>query len=186
MTGAGASELWMVQSVSFTRDWVWDVKNYSQHPAFGAPYGATNLTVNKLTAPGVAFQRGLGHTTRERRDIEAWIGDEGRALVSAPHEEDDPLREGDRRALLCAEALLRAFKPRCITVQLLAINEGRDRDKVEGWVEKLTASIRGDAYLAESTALVRGWTEASGSDLAPSIVRAMTGVRGWAPTTDAG
>ncbi len=184
--GGGAADFWMLQGVSRYRAWTWDVKHFSQHPEYGARYGATSLTMNRLFPPGRKptggqivdrdVERGLGHTPGERRRIADFIDG---ALVRksyVPPSTRAPVipREaplGDAQVLTLVPHILKEFKPKCITAQILALDDAhadfgfwdyntdfreylrhiRTTDELIGniWNE-----IRSDPYLRDTTALV--------------------------------
>lgn len=137
-TGAPASDFWMLQGASYYRAWAWDVKHFSEHPDYGARYGATSLTMTKLFGNGnrrsppelydINVEPGLGHGARDRARIEEWIAD---VLASRAYElpstkrpaVDRPFPLGDCQSIVLAERILRDFKPKMITVQVLALDD---------------------------------------------------------------
>ena len=185
-TGAGASDFWMLQPASYYRAWTWDVKHYSQHPHYGVRYGATSLTANKVFRPaseGTAreivdrsLERALGHTAFERRVIEDFLADvRARKLYEIPRTKrpvlDGEIQVGDCRSIRIAGRILKAFKPRIITVQVLGLAEacadfghppdetGYERylshlETTDELLGELWAEIQADPYFRATTALV--------------------------------
>jgi hypothetical protein len=174
-TGSRASDFWVLQGVSFYRGFTFDVKNFSRHPAYGMGAGATSLTMNKLFREedrktprelvGRFLEEGLGHTARERRDIEGWLADvlERRSyLAPAASSVELEVQRGDVQALTLAPQILRAFKPKLLTVQVLGLDEAhegvpgyfRHLKVTDELIGNLWAEVQADPYLRETTALL--------------------------------
>jgi hypothetical protein len=137
-TGSPASDFWMLQGASYYRAWAWDVKHFSRHPDYGIRYGATSLTMSKLFGNGARrsprelfdlnVEAELGHGARERARIEEWLDD---VLASRAYELpstrkpicDRPFPIGDYQSILLAGKILRDFKPKMLTVQVLALDD---------------------------------------------------------------
>ena len=158
-TGARASELWTIHDRVLVGDCVCDVKNYSSHPDYGIRFGATNLDASA----GWEVEKGLGHTSGERRAIESFA--EGLTPSSD--------------AMSVALDVVRRFEPRCVTV--FGVGRGRALD---AWL-----AIEVDSGLRERTSLVvhdgrsvevfgpdiHGTAAVRRRELAPMVVAWMTG-----------
>jgi hypothetical protein len=184
-TGGAPLDFWMLQSASLYRGWAWDVKHFSAHPDYGAAFGATNLTANKVLTPGKASPRDivarhlepeLGHSARERSRLEEWLADvRSKRVGEIPSTKesviDRPLQVGDCQSILMAGEILRAFKPKMITIQLLALDEAhaehhfsdcdtgfeayrRHLRTTDELIGRLWADIQADPYFRGTTALL--------------------------------
>lgn len=184
-TGAPASDFWMLQGVSFYRGWTWDVKHYSQHPDYGPRYGATSFTADKMLRFDDAasprelverhVERRLGHSARERVALEEFLADarsRGRDLPATRRPcPGRGVLSGDCQSLWLAGQVLRVFKPRIVTVQVLGLDEahaelgpgddetGFDRyidhvERTDELIGELWSQIRADPYFRATTALV--------------------------------
>jgi hypothetical protein len=182
-TAGRASEFWMLQGVSYYRAWTWDVKHFSRHPDYGIRYGATSLTMNKLfqrenrSSPREIVDRnvevGLGHTAKERKDLVEWVGDalSGGAFELPSTVCDREVPRGDAQALLLAGKILKDFRPKIITVQVLGLDEAhaelgvrsrgtgysryvRHLKTIDELIGNLWAEIRKDPYLRDKTSLL--------------------------------
>lgn len=137
-TGCGPLDSWILQSQSYFGGWSWDVKNYSQHPSFGAGFGATNLTMNNLflgatPLPTNTFvqrfaSRSVGFDRLDQDRIAAWYRDllERRGYI--PRETrmvvlDRPTQIGDAMALTLAPQILKTFRPKCLTIQIVGLED---------------------------------------------------------------
>ncbi len=182
-TGESASKYWMLQSASYHGACCWDVKNYSQHSDYGARYGATSFTMNKLfpligrrSAEEIVelnVERALGHSREERRELVSFVGDviaDGAGRMEPPGGfEHLDTSVADCRSLELTSRILSRFRPRCATLQLLDLAGG------ERHIERLWSRIQADPSLQDSTALVIRpssdvWTIALGPDFAPGQV----------------
>ena len=172
-----ATDYWMMQGVSYSRAWTWDVKHFSSHPEYGAGYGATSLTMNKLFHPEnehspaemmeLQIEKGLGHSPAERKQVEEWIADVRASKSYELPSTKEPVIErelqiGDATSLHLAGQVLKAFKPRVLTIQVLAMDDAhadyerqikhiRTTDELIG---KLWADIQADDYFRENTSLI--------------------------------
>ncbi len=185
-SGGKATDFWTLQAASRYRAWAWDVKNFSQHPEYGVGYGSTNLTMNRIFPPvqgltgerivDLHVERGLGHTARERRQVVDFLDGAvaGKMQVPPSTREPVPDREaprGDAEALTLVPRILREFKPKSITVQILALDDAHAGfgfwDHRTGYAEylrhirttdeligNLWSAIRSDPCLRDRTALV--------------------------------
>jgi hypothetical protein len=185
-TGGKGTDFWMLQSLSYYRAWTWDCKHFSKHPEYGLPYGATSLTMNKIFYPenphspresvDFTIERGLGHTEAVRNQIAEFIADVRARKTHVPPATRTPLidRElqyGDAQALTLAPQILKAFKPKMITVQILAMDDAhadfgfwdyntdyweyvKHVKATDELIGKLWAEIQADPYLRETTSLV--------------------------------
>ncbi|HXV60373.1 MAG TPA: hypothetical protein VEK15_06750 [Vicinamibacteria bacterium] len=185
-TGGKASEFWILQGASYYRAWTWDVKNFSKHPDYGVRYGATNLTMNRFfdpakklsTPPSVDlhFEKGLGHSKKELGQITEWLAEVKASKRYEPPSTRRPLIDrlhpiGDCQAIQLAGEILRAFKPRIITVQVLALDDAHselgDRahdthfeeyinhiETTDELIGNLWREIQDDPYLRGTTSLV--------------------------------
>lgn len=185
-TGAKASDFWVLQGASYYRGWTFDVKHFSRHADYGIGVGATSLTMNKLfyeenaASPRDLFdlliEKGLGHTPKERKDIEEWIADVMARRSYIPPSTREPLidRElqfGDAQVLHMVPQILKAFKPKIVTVQVLALDDahadfGYWDYNTDYWeyikhvkatdelIGKMWAEVQADPYLRDTTALI--------------------------------
>jgi hypothetical protein len=185
-TGGKASDFWMLQGASYYRAWTWDVKHFSRHPEYGIGFGATSLTMNKIFYPenqrspreivDTNVEMGLGHTASERKRIEDWIADvlKARAYEFPSTREpviDRQLQIGDCQALHLAGRILKDFKPKMITVQVLALDDAhadfgfwdyntdyweyiKHIKTTDELIGNLWAGIQADPYLRETTSLL--------------------------------
>jgi hypothetical protein len=185
-TGAKASDFWMLQGASYYRGWTFDVKHFSRHPDYGVSCGATSLTMNKMfyeenrATPAEMFdlliEKGLGHTAQERRDIEEWLADVMARRTYIPPSTREPLIDrqlqyGDAQCLVMAPQILKAFKPRILTLQILALDDahadfGYWDYNTDYWeyikhvkatdelIGNLWAEVQADPYLRKTTALL--------------------------------
>jgi hypothetical protein len=186
LAGGKGTDYWMLQGSSYYRSWVFDRKHWSAHPEYGIGYGAASITMNKLfydeqrRSPAelvsANIEEGLGFTPRERSDVEAWIADVLSRRAYLPASTKTPLidREvplGDGQCFELAKLILKEFKPRLITLQILALDDAHadagfwdyDTD-FEQYLQHLSATdelignlwefIQKDPYLRETTALL--------------------------------
>ena len=185
-TGAKASDFWVLQGASYYRGWTFDVKHFSRHADYGIGVGATSLTMNKLfyeenaANPRDLFdlliEKGLGHTPKERKDIMEWIADVMARRSYIPPSTREPLidRElqyGDAQALHMVPQILKVFKPKIVTVQVLALDDahadfGYWDYNTDYWeyikhvkatdelIGKMWAEVQADPYLRDTTALI--------------------------------
>ena len=133
-----ATDYWMMQGVSYSCAWTWDVKHFSGHPEYGVRFGAMGLTMNKLFFPGkerspaemtdLHIEQGLGHSPAELKQVEEWIAD----VIASKRYELPSTREpvierelqiGDAMSLHLAGQVLKEFKPRVLTIQVLAMDD---------------------------------------------------------------
>lgn len=136
-TGANATDFFLLQGVSYYRAWAFDVKHYSQHPSYGIRYGATSLTMNKIFRAqrdktpreivDLNVEPGLGASTRERKALEELIDDVSARSAHLPRSTRQPLIErpvqyGDAQVLTLAPQILKAFKPKIITLQICGLD----------------------------------------------------------------
>ena len=140
--GGSPNDYWMLQGVSYYRSWVYDRKHWSAHPDGGLEFGANSLTMNKLFPDGPPraprpsaaelvrrnIEPGLGHTKATLRDLEDWIADALARRVDTPASTKTSLvdREvplGDGQCFEIAKRLLRDFRPKLITIQMLALDD---------------------------------------------------------------
>lgn len=135
-TGAKATDFFVLQGVSYYRAWALDVKHYSQHPDYGLRYGATSLTMNKTFFPDngrtpreivdLNVENGLGASVKERRELEAFVTDAiaRRSYVPPSTREpliDRPAQYGDAQVLTLAPEILKAFRPKILTLQICGL-----------------------------------------------------------------
>ncbi len=136
--GGSPNDYWMLQGVSYYRSWVWDRKHWSAHPEGGLRFGANSLTMNKVFHPDetrspaelvrASLEPGLGHTRRSLADAEEWIGDAARRRIATPASTRTSVVErevpvGDAQCFEIAKHLLRDFRPKLITIQMLALDD---------------------------------------------------------------
>ena len=136
--GGTATDYWTLQGASYYRAWTWDVKHFSQHPEYGVKDGSTSLTMNrifypeqKLTAAEIVdlnVEKGLGHTPKERKHVEDFIGGVLAQKSYIPASTREPVinREipyGDAQVLTLVPQILKEFKPKSITAQILALDD---------------------------------------------------------------
>ena len=184
--GGPATDYWMVQPVSSYRSWVWDRKHTSAHPDYGLRYGANNITVNELfydgqnRSPrelvGAALEPGLENSERELQDIEEWIAHILDRKLFVPASTKTPLidREttfGDGQCFELTRHILEAFKPKLITLQILALDDAHaDSDDWENdtdfeqYLQHLAATdelignlwnfVQSDPYFKDTTSLL--------------------------------
>ena len=184
-TGLPASKFWMFQPVSYYRAWTWDRKHFSQHPDYGLKYGATSITMNKVffegnkTDPRLMVDQqvevGLGHTEKERQDIAEFMQDVVEKHKYLPASTKTPLIQrnlqmNDAVCFQVAGEVLKAFKPRLITIQMLALDDAHadhgfwnyDSDYEEylqhisatdELIGKLWDTVQADPYLSRTTSL---------------------------------
>ncbi len=181
-----ATDYWMMQGVSYSRAWTWDVKHFSSHPEYGVRYGATGLTMNKLFLPGnkrspaemmdLHIEKGLGHSPAERKQVEEWLAD----VIASKRYELPSTREpvierelqiGDAMSLHLAGQVLKEFKPRVLTIQVLAMDDAhtdfgfpsyntdygeyiKHIKTTDELIGKLWADIQADPYFRENTSLI--------------------------------
>jgi len=185
-TAAKASDFFMLQGVSYYRAWTWDCKHFSKHPEYGAAYGATSLTMNKLFYPeqkasarelvDLTIEKGLLHTEQERRELEEFIADALARKSYLPPSTKSPVIErevtyGDAQVLTLVPQVLKAFKPRMITAQVLALDDAhadfgfwdyntdffeyvKHIKTTDELIGRLFDEIQADPYLRETTAIV--------------------------------
>jgi hypothetical protein len=185
-TSGKASDFWVLQGVSYYRGWTFDVKHFSRHADYGIAFGATSLTMNKLFCEENAasprelvdrfLEKGLGHTARERKDIEEWIADVRARRSYVPPSTREPLidRElqyGDAQALHMVPQILKAFKPKIVTVQVLALDDAhsdfgywdhhtdygeyvKHLKATDELIGKMWAEVQADPYFRDTTALI--------------------------------
>ncbi len=172
-----ATDYWMLQGVSYSRAWTWDVKHFSSHPEYGVRYGATGVTMNKMFHPenkrspaemmDLQIEKDLGHSPAERNRVEEWIAD---VMASKRYElpsTKEPVIErelqiGDATSLHLAGRVMKDFKPRVLTIQLLAMDDAHaDYDgyvkhikTTDELIGKLWADIQADSYFRENTSLI--------------------------------
>lgn len=184
--GGSPNDYWMLQGVSYYRSWVYDRKHWSAHPEGGLQFGANSLTMNKLfhdderRSPARlvrdSIELGLGHTKNSRRAVEDWIADAVSRRLDLPASTRTPLvdREvplGDGQCFEIAKHLLAAFRPKLITIQMLALDDAHadagfwdyDTD-YEQYRQHIAATdelignlydfIRADPYLRDTTAIL--------------------------------
>jgi hypothetical protein len=138
VNGGSGTDYWMLQGVSYYRSWTWDRKHWSAHPDYGIRFGANSLTMNKIFYEGQGrsprelvaanFERDLGLTARERTAIEDWVADSLSRKTFVPSSTKTPLidREvtmGDAQSFELAKHILREFKPKLITIQIMALDD---------------------------------------------------------------
>lgn len=184
-TGEPASKFWMLQPVSYYRAWTWDRKHFSQHPDYGLPYGATSITANKIfydgnkTDPRILVdqqvERGLGHTEKERAQIAEFFQHIMEKHTFVPSSTKTPLIErnlqlNDGICFQMAGEILKAFKPRLITIQMLALDDAHadhgfwnyDTDyeeylqhiaSTDELIGRLYEQIKSDPYFSRNTAI---------------------------------
>ncbi len=184
--GGSPNDFWMLQGVSYYRSWVYDRKHWSAHPEGGLEFGANSLTMNKVfheeerRSPadlvGANIEPGLGHTERTLADLEDWIADARARRIHLPASTRTSLvdREvplGDGQCFEIAKHLLSEFRPKLITIQMLALDDAHadagfwdyDTDyeqyrrhiaATDELVGNLWAFIRNDPYLAETTSIL--------------------------------
>jgi len=185
-TGAKATDFFVLQGVSYYRTWAFDVKHYSQHPDYGLRYGATSLTMNKTFCPerrrtprGIVdlnVEIGLGATDRERRALEAFIEDVLARKTYVPPLTQEPLIErpvqyGDAQVLTLAPQILKAFKPKILTLQICGLDDAhadfghwgyptdvteykRHVKTTDELIGRLWREIQNDPGLRDKTALI--------------------------------
>jgi hypothetical protein len=184
--GGPATDYWMVQGVSYYRSWVWDRKHWSAHPDFGLPYGANNITINKLFYDGqkrspaeltrASLEEGLSNSSEELARVEGWIDDVLARKTYVPASTktaliDREVPTGDAQCFQIAKLLLSTFKPKLITLQILALDDAHadggfwdyDTD-FEQYLQHLAATdeligdlwkfVQSDPYLRETTSLL--------------------------------
>jgi len=186
VAGGPATDYWMLQGSSYYRSWVFDRKHWSAHPDYGIEFGANSITMNKVFFDGQSrsphelvlanVEKALGHKDRERADVEGWMADVLSRKVYVPASTKTPLvdREvpiGDGQCFELAKSILKEFKPRLITIQMLALDDAHadggfwdyDTD-FEQYLQHVAATdelignlwsfIQKDPYLRETTSLV--------------------------------
>lgn len=136
--GGSPNDYWMLQGVSYYRSWVYDRKHWSAHRDGGLRFGANSLTMNKIfhddqrRSPAelvrAHLEPGLGHTRRSRQEVEDWIADALARRLDLPASTRTPLvdREvplGDGQCFEIAKRLLADFRPKLITIQMLALDD---------------------------------------------------------------
>lgn len=184
--GGSPNDYWMLQGVSYYRSWVYDRKHWSAHPDGGLQFGANSLTMNKLfhdderRSPGelvrAHLEPGLGHTRRSLRAVEDWLAEATSRRLDLPASTRTPLvdREvplGDGQCFEIAKHLLADFRPKLITIQMLALDDAHadagfwdyDTD-YEQYRQHLAATdellgnlydfIRADPYLRDTTSIL--------------------------------
>ncbi len=184
--GGSPNDYWMLQGVSYYRSWVYDRKHWSAHPEGGLQFGANSLTMNKLfhqdetRSPAelvrANIEPGLGHTQKTRSELEEWIADIRSRHLHLPASTRTSLVErevpvGDGQCFEIAKHLLSEFRPRLITIQMLALDDAHadagfwdyDTDyeqyrrhiaATDELVGNLWDHIRSDPTLASSTSIL--------------------------------
>ena len=136
--GGSPNDYWMLQGASYYRSWVYDRKHWSAHPDGGLQFGANSLTMNKVFHDGqqrsakelvaANIEPGLGHTGKTLRELEDWLADAMARRTDIPASTRTSLvdREvplGDGQCFEIAKHLLRDFRPKLITIQMLALDD---------------------------------------------------------------
>ena len=179
-----ASQVWSLQPNACYRGLRWDRAHFSSHPAFGARYGATSITTGPVFNEGNSsdprkiidqqLEGVVGHTAEERLDIAAFVEDlmHSHKYISGLnlHHVPRSVHLADLICLRVAGEVLRAFKPRLITVRTVAFDEAHAdhefwtyRSDYDDYFEHIKATdevigdlwdmIQKDVYLRETTAL---------------------------------
>ena len=184
--GGTATDYWTLQGASYYRAWTWDVKHFSQHPEYGVKQGSTSLTMNrifypeqKLTGAQIAdlnVEKGLGHTPKERQRVVDFIDGVLAQKSYIPPSTRQPVinREipyGDAQVLTLVPQILKEFKPKSITAQILALDDAhadfgfwdyntdyweyiKHIKTTDELIGNLWRQIQSDPYLRDTTALV--------------------------------
>jgi len=185
-TGAPASDFWTLQGLSYYRGWTYDSKHFCTHPEYGLRYGSTSLTMNKIfyeenkATPreivDLNVEKALGHTEKERKQLEEFLADVLARKSYLPPSTKRPLIErdvqvGDAQIITLTPQILKAFKPKLIDVQVLALDDAHadfgywnyNTDFVEyvkhiettdELLGKMWKEIQADPYLRETTSLL--------------------------------
>jgi hypothetical protein len=171
-----ASQFWMLQPVAKYRAWSWDRKHYSTHGDFGSRYGATSITTAETFVDRDEFdtrrhietqlEPGLRHSRQEREQIVAFIADLRARRGWVPPSTRTRLsrsavEQHDAVCLQVATEILRAFRPRLITVQLLGFDEAHRSyrqylnhiSSIDELVGAMWDVIQADASMRMTTAL---------------------------------
>jgi hypothetical protein len=175
-TGMPASKFWVLQPVAKYQAWTWDHKHYSTHDAFGSRYGATSITTSATFVSGTdldlkrrveaQLEAGLGYSGQERHQILEFIADlRARGACFAPSTQSPfgprVVQQHDAICLQVATEILKAFRPRLITVQLLGFGEAHRSyqqyanhiSAIDELVGAMWDEIQADASLRMTTAL---------------------------------
>lgn len=185
-TAGKATDFFVLQGVSTYRAWGYDIKHYSHHPDYGPAYGATSLTMNKMFFPqgvkspreivGLNVEAGLGISIRDRRALEDLVaGVLARKSFVPPSTTvscaERVVQLGDAQVLTLAPEILKSFRPKILTLQILGLDEAH-RDfghwhEDTGYAEyarhirvtdeligRLWSEIQNDPGLASKTALI--------------------------------
>ena len=185
-TAAKATDFFVLQGVSYYRAWAFDVKHYSEHPDYGLPYGATSLTMNKTfrvkrdktprEIVDINVETGLGASDEERKALEEFIADVTARKAYLPPSTKElvierPVHYHDAQVLTLAPLILRAFKPKIITLQICGLDEAhadfghwndrtgyseytRHLKTTDELIGKLWSEVQSDPTLRDNTALV--------------------------------
>ena len=184
--GGSPNDYWMLQGVSYYRSWVYDRKHWSAHRDGGLQFGANSLTMNKLfhderkPSPDElvrsSIEPGLGHTKKTLHELEDWLADATARRTDVPASTKTSLvdREvplGDGQCFEITKHLLRDFRPKLITIQMLALDDAHadagfwdyDTDyeqyrrhiaATDELIGNLHEFIRKDPYLRETTSIL--------------------------------
>ena len=184
---SGPLDSFILQSQSYFGGFSWDVKNYSRHPDYGARYGATSLTMNNVFGgvspiPADTFLDRHAHPRLgfSRRDIDTmadWYHDIVHRQAYRPASPrglstvERATQIGDAMALSLAPEILQAFRPRCLTVQIVGLEDAHDEagsadhetgfavyrrhlGAMDALIGRLWDAIQEDASLRDRTALI--------------------------------
>jgi hypothetical protein len=186
LMGGPVTDYWMLQGSSYYRSWVFDRKHWSAHPDYGIAHGAISVTTNKVfgdrqeVSPrdlvARQFERGLGLEERQWVQLEEWVADVVARKAYVPASTRSPLidREvpyGDAQCLEVAKSILKEFKPRLLTIQILALDDAHadagfwdyDTDfeqylqhvaTTDELIGNLWDFVQQDPYLKDTTALL--------------------------------
>jgi hypothetical protein len=177
-TALPAAKFWMLQPMAKYGAWTWDRKHYSSHAGFGSRDGATSITTSATFVEGddldlrrrveTQVEAGLGHSRQEREQIVEFIADlrARRAWLPggtgpATRPAVPAVQQHDAVCLRVATEVLKAFRPRLITVQLLGFDEAhrsyrhyvRHISAIDEIVGAMWDEIQADAALRATTAL---------------------------------
>ena len=184
--GGKATDFWTLQGASYYRAWTWDVKHFSQHPEYGVKHGSTSLTMNRIFYPeqkltgaqivDLNVEKGLGHTPKERQQVVDFVDGVLAQKSYIPPSTREPVinREipyGDAQVLTLVPQILKEFKPKSITAQILALDDAhadfgfwdyntdyweyiKHIKTTDELIGNLWRQIQSDSYLRDTTALV--------------------------------